>query len=427
MNSKVLVFKEEPGFLKLFGLFREKYQSIGRIGGNVSLKNFSDDEIEALAGFLGQPAGQLMEKGSISLLQFEKELTKTGFVDYTLLGLLEEVFAEPVVTKKEQAERSLLEENSFIESLYAAIPKAEWWLDWVKQKSPDTRWIWSLYKQDRKQLEEMMKTVFLAFLSLPIEGNFERLPFFAQRITGNPHYFDISETGGRLLLHCISVHRSVKMEANFLFPKGTEEINDLMAEYGLLRDDLWNFVTVQGLKASNQAGTHPVWEAAVHTNTVMNVPMKELAKLDHIWPATGSRVWIVENSSVASTIMDAVPDAAIICTHGQLRAASWRLLDRLAASECTMYYSGDIDPEGVLIADRLKKRYLNHLVLWRMDTAAYEESLSNEDIADRLVKLDQISSPEWERLILLMRKRKVAGYQEALVHTLIRDIKHFMQ
>ncbi|WP_445492526.1 DUF2399 domain-containing protein [Niallia sp. 03133] len=80
--------------------------------------------------------------------------------------------------------------------------------------------------------------------------------------------------------------------------------------------------------------------------------MKELAKVTEALPATGNKVWIVENSSVCSTIMDTVSDAPIICTHGQLRAASWRLLDLLTDAHCTLYYSGDLDPEGILIADR---------------------------------------------------------------------------
>lgn len=118
-----------------------------------------------------------------------------------------------------------------------------------------------------------------------------------------------------------------------------------------------------------------------------------------------------------------VPDAAVVCTHGQLRVASWVLLDKLVESECTLYYSGDLYPEGILIADRLKKRYGDMLVLWRMDDKAYEQSLSNEDISARIAKLDGIASQEWEAVIELIREKKMAGYQEALVEELISDIQ----
>ncbi|MBT2640599.1 TIGR02679 family protein [Bacillus sp. ISL-39] len=424
MNSRLRVFLEEPGFMKLFSLFSEKYRSLGRVGGFVSLKGFKEAEIDAIAGFLGLSAATLTEKGRVGLVQFENELAKTGYSEVTLVELLEEVFQEPLLSKKEELENALKLEKDFVESLRLKIPEAGWWLDWLMEKSPDTRWIWTLYKQNELLLLEMINNVTKAFLTLPAKGEFERLPFFAQRTIGNPHFFDVSESGGRLLVHILAVYKKTFQEHEFLFPKSTEEINDLLAEFGLLRDDLWNFVTVQGLIASSPAGVHPVWQAAVQTQTVLNVPMKELAKVDKIIPASGRKVWVVENSSVASTVMDAVPDAPIICTHGQLRTASWRLLDQLAEAGYTLFYSGDLDPEGILIADRLKIRYHEKLILWQMDADAYEKSMSEEDISERVLKLNGVNPTIWNEIIELIRDKKKAGYQEALVDLLISDIRN---
>lgn len=426
MNRKIRVFKEEPGFHKLFLVFKEKYRSLGRVGGTVSLKAFNEVELESIAGFLGQPKEILQRKGSIALLDFEKELSNTGFSDYTLLQVLEEVLQETIVTKKEKLEQDQKLKVQFFDSLTQLIPEAEWWLQWINSKTPDTRWIWSLYKQNKESLQEKLVAVIKAFTALPVKGDFERLPFFSQRTTGNPHYFDSNEVAGRLLLHCMYVDQVLSVNTGAVLPRNAEELNDLLAEYGIIRDDLWNFVTCQGLLASYQNSIHPVWQAAIHTQTVMNVPMKELTKIDQIWPSIGRKVWIVENSSVCSTIMDAVPRASIICTHGQLRMASWQLLDKLVQSNCTLFYSGDLDPEGIVIADRLKKRYQDRVFLWRMDKAAYEKSLSNEDISNRLSKLDSISSPEWNELICLMKEVKLAGYQEAIISSLINDIKEII-
>jgi uncharacterized protein (TIGR02679 family) len=423
MQNRIQVFKEEPGFLKLFTLFKEKYRSLGRIGGNISLQTFSQVELQSIAGFLGQPVEKLLQKGRIALLDFEKELSNTGFSNYTLLRLLEEVLQESIYTKKEETEQERKQEDDFIDSLKQAIPKASSWLQWIHSKKTDTRWIWSLYKQNKEELYENIIVVFKAFISLPEKEEFERLPFFSQRMTGNPHYFDNNEVAGKLLLHCMYVDQILRGNTDATMPKNVEELNDLLAEYGIMRDDLWNFVTCQGLLAESATIIHPVWQAAVDTGTVMNVPMKELVKVDRIWPCNGFKVWIVENSSVCSTIMDAVPNAPIICTHGQFRLASWLLLDKLVQSNCTLFYSGDCDPEGIMIADRLKKRYKNRVALWRMDRGSYEASLSNEDISNRLSKLDHIDSPEWKKLISLMRNVKKAGYQEAIVSSLIMDLK----
>lgn len=423
MNRKIQVFKDEPGFLKLFSLFKEKYRSLGRIGGNVPLTSFRPSEIESIAGFLGVPMQTLVKKGKIPLLEFEKELANTGYSEYTLLTLMQEVLGETIQTKKEELEQELKEENVFLSALNDAIPEASHWLEWIRSKSPETRWIWSLYKEDKEDLYGKMVTVSRAFASLPKDGSYERLPFFSQRTTGNPHYFDPNGAGGKLLVHRMYVHQVMEGNHDLTMPKTVEDLNDLYAGYGIMRDDLWNFVTCQGLLASTKGEIHPVWEAATSSNTVMNVPMKELAKLDSIWPAAGRNVWILENSGVCSTIMDAAKGAPIVCTHGQLRAAAWTLLDKLAQSNCMFYYSGDIDPEGIIIAEKLKKRYPNQLVTWRMDLKAYESSLSNEDISDRLLKLDKVVSSEWTDVIHIMKEKKKAGYQEAIVMDLIEDIR----
>ncbi|GAB6431080.1 TIGR02679 domain-containing protein [Bacillus luti] len=422
MNDPIRVFKEDIAFQKLFSLFKEKYCSLGRVGGNVSLQTFSEGELESISGFLGQPSEKLRQKGSVPMLTFEKELSNTGFAEYTLVQLLEAVLGETIRTKKEQSETEEASEKSFFETLEQAIPIASEWLQHIQGKSPDTRWIWSLYRQNKEELLEKILIVSKAFASLPKKNESERLPFFSQRTTGNPHYFDQHEPAGKLLLHRMYVDQLIKGKTEANMPKSTEELNDVLSDYGILRDDLWNFVTCQGIIASYQDEVHPVWKAAVQTKTVMNVPMKELMKVDRIWPNIGMDVWVVENSSVCSTIMDAVPNAAIVCTHGQLRTASWRLLDFLFQSNCTLHYSGDLDPEGILIAEKLKKRYNEKVVLWRMNKEAYEMSVSDEDISGRLSKLDGATSPEWGELTSLMREVKKAGYQEAIVSLLIEDI-----
>lgn len=423
MNHETQIFKEEPGFLKLFQLFKEKYQSLGRIGGTVNLRTFNEVELESIAGFLGQSKESILKKGSIALLDFEQELSNTNLSGYTLFQLLEEVLGESIITKKEKLNQEQKQEEDFIHSLNQLIPTMAWWFQWIHSKSPDTRWIWSLYKQNKHDVYEKIIMVCKAFISLPTKGEFERLPLFSQRITGNPHDFDNHEVAGKLLIHCMYVDRVLHENMDGAMPKTAEELNELLAEYGIMRDDLWNFVTCRGLLASSQNKIHPVWQAAINCQTVMNIPMRELSKIDRVWPAKGNKVWIIENSSVCSTVMDAVGAAAIVCTHGQLRMASWHLLDLLVQSNCTLYYSGDLDPEGIIIAERLKRKYKDQVVLWRMDKEAYKASLSSEDISNRLSKLKSITSSDWKELIHVMKDIKMAGYQEAIVSKLISDIK----
>lgn len=151
----------------------------------------------------------------------------------------------------------------------------------------------AFFYQNKKKLEKQLVMVSKAFAALPDQADNERLPFFAQRMAGNPHFFDSNEVEGRLLFHYMYVNQVLHKNAVVVMPRNVEELNDLYTEYGLLRDDLWDFVTCQGLLASIGDIPHPIWKAAVDTHTVMNLPMKELTKVERIWPAKGLKVWIV--------------------------------------------------------------------------------------------------------------------------------------
>lgn len=425
MNDKLQVFREEPGFLKLFTLFKEKYRSLGRIGGTVSIAKFSREELEAIAGFLGMSADVIMTKGKLSLADFEQELSQTAFAEYTLVQLLEEVLQETMITKQEEQDLLKQKEKEYFQKLRESYSEGSWWWDWIESKPPDSRWVWALYNQDDEGLFKQLSTVYQAFEELPFRKNkYERLPLFAQRVTGNPHAFDSQQTAGKLLTYCLQVHQQqMGTDREPGMPKTSEELNDLLSHYGLLRDDLWSFVSCRGLLASGKNGINPVWQAAAETDTILNVPIKELLKLEKVWPVQSKKVWIVENSSVCSTIIDEVPFAPVICTHGQFRTASWVLFDFLVKEGCQLYYSGDLDPEGIVMAERLKRRFPEHVIFWRMDLESFEKVVSDEDISSRLAKMEAISSPELTEVVNALRDWKKAGYQEGLLEQLVRDIK----
>jgi uncharacterized protein (TIGR02679 family) len=423
MNNKVQHLKDEPGFVKLFTLFKNKYRSLGRIGGTVDIRSLTEAEIEAIAGFLGQSANTIREKGKLSLLGFEQELSQTVFSRYSLVQLIEEVLQESIFTKQEEQDLEKAKDQEFFQKLRLDFPAGSWWWDWMELKPPETRWIWSLYKQNREDFFEKVTTVLKAFQELPSnEDKYERLPLFAQRTTGNPHFFDHNNVTGKLLVNCMHIDQQLKGHRESRMPNTTEELNELLSLYGLMRDDLWSFVSCRGFLAEGETGVHPVWKGAVETDTVLNMPIKELLKLKKVWPANGNKVWIVENSSVCSTIVDEVQGAPIICTHGQFRAASWILLDFLVEAGCHFYYSGDLDPEGITMAQRLKDRYPNQVKFWRMDLDSYIKTLSDEDISSRLSKMQKITSAELEEVTGALYVRKRAGYQEGVVKQLIEDI-----
>lgn len=425
MDQQLEMFKNEPGFHKLFVRFQEKYRSLGRIGGSVKIAEFTKDEIAAIAGFFAMSPNELSSRPTVSLVKFEDQLQKTNMAGWTLKQLLEAYFKETLISKAEVKMRSADEEKSFYSSLSNEYPGLEWWFERILQRKPDTRFINILYKQDKQSLERMIRNIAEAFYKLPQPGQYERLPLFAQRTTGNPHSFDRNQTMGKILLHLLAFHQLQNDNQEPVPFKQTEQINELLFHYGILRDDLWNFVTCRGFLAYQNDEAHPVWQAAAATGTVMNIPIRELTGIDSIKPFQGKTVWVLENSGVCSAIMDQVPDRPIVCTHGQFKAASWIFFDRLVESGCDIYYAGDLDPEGLMMVQRLKSRYPENIKIWRMDHDSYLYALSEEKIEERTSQLKNLEDPEIQLTAEMMMEHGFAAYQEGLVELLISDILNF--
>jgi uncharacterized protein (TIGR02679 family) len=422
--SDLSLLKREPAFHKLFLLFKKKYESLGRIGGSVSLKSFSDDDLKIISGLTGFSVEELSGKQSITLLKFEKSLQRTRYQYDSLLSFLEDYFEESLIVNKDRLILEQERELQFLNEMKARFPQIEWYIDWISSKSADTRWIWGVYKEDPAILSSYFEYIEAAWKFLEEEKIFLRIPLFAQKITGNPHSFDRNTILGKMLLHLLTVDQKMKEDDEISFSKTSEEENDLLGFYGLIRDDLWSFVTCQNILAETDQGVHPVWKAAQESGTVMNLPLKELIKVDKVYPYERNVVWVVENSSVASTLMDLAPHAPIVCTHGQLRIAGWRFIELLVRSDVTIHYSGDLDPEGMLIADRLLRRFPESVRLWRMDERSYLEAMSEEVITEkRLSQLNKLRDHGLNKVAEVMQREKRAAYQEALVEVMVEDLR----
>ena len=114
----------------------------------------------------------------------------------------------------------------------------------------------------------------------------------------------------------------------------------------------------------------------------------------------------------------------MLCTSGQLRVAAFQVISLLIKSNTKIYYSGDLDPEGINIADRLWQKYGDVIQMWRMSPKDYWISLSNEIVQEtRLAKTENIKHPLLKKTSKCLQIRKKAGYQENLLEKLLEDLR----
>lgn len=419
MESCLFYFRQRKVFEKLFRGFCKKYESLGHIGGTVALKNLSAEECEQLGGFLGKDFLGTKQV-SVSGQAFEEALGKSRFSGVSLQEILENYFGMPLLAKKEEKERKEREKESFFDKAFslAGHPSVREWLETGKlEKRNEYRYMEREWGKDVETLFSVLRVVYQAGEKLPCRsGSYELLPVFAAEITGNPHAFD-SGTMAHYLLSCY---------LEFLFPDAWEEENShtekvwaLFFRAGILKDDLSNSVLVYGFRGLLPDGKfHVGLDGFCAQREPVFLTLLSLSGMEQLCPGNDESfpdVYMVENPAVFSYLCKKYPKESFICGNGQQRMAVWMLLSRIP-EKYRIFYAGDFDPEGLGIAQRLKKRFPERVCLWKYEVELYRKYLTSHVISEqRLKKLDRIDLPELSALCACMREKRVAVYQETML------------
>lgn len=136
-------------------------------------------------------------------------------------------------------------------------------------------------------------------------------------------------------------------------------------------------------------------------------------------------MYVFENPTVFSEILykTGKMKPSLICTLGNFKLASLILMDKLVQSGAKIYYSGDFDPEGIVMADKLKQRYGENVALWRYSKEDYINIKSSVQLEDyRIKKMNNIKSEELREIVEFICINKTAAYQELLIDDYIGDI-----
>ncbi|WP_303864771.1 DUF2399 domain-containing protein, partial [Alkalibaculum bacchi] len=211
---------------------------------------------------------------------------------------------------------------------------------------------------------------------------------------------------------------------NCTYPENAEEQSELLYKSGLLIDELSNFTICSGIRAWSSEEIHKGWEGFMQSGEPLQISLLNLTNIEKV-KCRDKKVYVFENPTVFSEVLYQTRKIApsTICTYGQLRLASFVLLDKVVQGGVKIYYSGDFDPEGIMIADKLKQRYKEALILWRYGVEEYNEIQSKVKLTEqRLKKLENIKSPELQVIANEIKKRHYGAYQELLLEYYISDI-----
>ena len=410
-------FNQSPVWKKVLKGFRDKYSSYGRFGGKVVLKNLKFQDIEELEGFFGKSFhGQ--KSVTVSAEKFRQALEASRYKDITPEYLLENFFGEPLLGKQEQ---KLLRERE----------KEKTWQKFLKDyKGTEIEKAVELLRKivkdsDSQELAEWDRALRLGaemYNHLPYRQSDKLyLAVFAAMLTGNPHAFDNGTTAGNFLYQIIQMDleiREIKIESSEIFPAYKRQKSYLTA--GIMLDDISNYAMLYQVQAVKKDGNlHKGMEGFVSEQHIVQVPLAVITEWESLY-CPQDEIYIVENPSVFAVLCGKEKAGntrrAYMCMNGQPRLAGLMVLDLFAKSGIRVYYAGDLDPEGILIAQKLSQYYKGEFHYWHMEMADYEKCRSEKVISPKRMKiLERITDERLKPMVEKIEESGTAGYQEMLV------------
>ena len=417
MQECLRYFRERPVYEKVFRKMRGKYESLGHIGGKVVLTGLSLQDKSQLGGFLQKDYTE-NQSVTISAEAFEICLSKSRFSDISLEELLDAYFGKKLTVKKEERRKKQEERDAFfaeVQSGYEDTTGGRWLQNTLKEHTTGYEILQQQYNSAPEILREILKYVFEAVKQLPRMEEKELLPVFAAKLTGDPHYFDASTVAERLLFIILSACWQETKDREL---SEAERKNQIFYRAGILKDDLSNDTLVYGIRAWKHNGNlHKGIEGFFQEREPVRLTLRTIGTFGGVH-AEREKIYLFENPAVFSVFVKKYPDCAAICGNGQPRLATLLLLDFLKENH-SFYYHGDFDPEGLLIAQRLKERYGESICLWNYRADWYERYLSDVNLSEvRMKKLEKVYLPELLEVKMQMQKRKRAAYQEAMLDML---------
>lgn len=414
LNECLDYFRQRSVYEKLFQKFKEKYASLGHMGGKAVLSGLTLAEKQDLSGFLQKDYTE-NKTVTVSAGLLEKCLAESRFSGISAEMLLEAYFGEKLTVKKEEKEKEEKKRKDFFAGLLDGKeedPVGMWLKEVLENHGNGYEILMQQYRENPEGLRDILKNIMKAYQQICVIRKKQLLAVFAAQVTGNPHYFDAGKTAERLLILFLKYQFKSSFSDEM---SSAEEKSCLLYQAGILKDDLSNETLAYGLHAWKQEGCiHEGIEGFLKEKEPVRLTLRTLGELGKV-TAQQREVYVVENPAVFSILISRNPSCAAVCINGQPRLASFLLLDFLKETN-QFLYAGDFDPEGLLIAQRLKERYGDALHLWKYEAEWYKKYLSGVRLSgSRIKKLDHIYRPELLEIKKWMQKEQKAAYQEAMI------------
>lgn len=405
---------------RLMTELKKKWISNGHLTGKITLSNISDEEKRDIEGIMG-----IHYSNSLNAKDFESAIIQNPvFGDSDIKEIIELYFGIELITSKEKKLIKINEDELFFESLKKILDDINaneqlynWLIEMQTNKSFGYNSLQRLRKTKPNDTLTICSNVFRGINE--INQNIYPIAIFASKISGNPHFLDRNSGDGSTLF--VSILAYIFEED---YPTDSKSWYELLEKANLIKDEIAGSLAIYNVQLLKDNTAH---QGAYWCYKYKQPFMLAYCNLNDIDKATTANnlVYVVENEMVFTTLQKEIKDTntALICTSGQPSLTAQKLIELLVKENNRIFYSGDIDPEGLGICDRLWKKYPNNITPWLMDKNDYLASISNEDVSSqRLTLLDKIENPILKETSILLKENKKAAYQENMISIFIDQL-----
>ena len=390
MKEYTKYFKDKKGYDRFITKIYEKYQSISRFSGTIKLNCLNDEEAYALSRLFGENYNS-GDDVKISIKQFLKIMDKSKFKDFDITTFITEYLNVSLLTNKELKSNLIIAEDNF----YQELIKDNLMLKKIINK--DNLLIHQRYVKNKQKLKNDLINIINLLNHLPKEKTM--ISLYAATYTKDPHYLDLDSKTSNLFISCLSILDNID------FPNTREDKIKLLYKHNIEMDNLSNYVLTYNLLSSRK------WINDLSKETLI-LNIQNILNTNS-FDSKLKKVFIFENPSILTKILYSDIDISVIISGGFPNNAVYLLIDKLIENGNKIYYNGDFDPEGLIIANKLKNKYQNNLELFCYDEIDYKNCKSNKIISNkRLNKMDKIDD---SKLIIIkdqLIKNKLAAFQE---------------
>ena len=394
-------FKDENLAL-LFKALHEKYIKTSKLTGTIKI-NPNYEEASKIGRFLGLNL-KAKKENIIKISSIEKAIAKSKFEGTTILEILNYLYGN-IITKQDLKEKLVDQKRKLINDLscyYKASKIYPWLIESLNDKKFYTKVI-NLLIHENKSIYYILD----ALIDRLYNTDMLNLSIFASRITKDPHYFDLDSHHSRDLIWLICYYNH--LDFNNTRSYKIEVLNSI----GIYTDYISNYVITYNLH-----GTKYLDNLAKRSEVAI-LSLNNINNLDKVY-AKNNKIFILENPSLLDVIMAKNYNSAFIITSGNPNIACHKLLDKLSHHQ--LYYNGDFDPEGLLIADKLKQKYPSLALLGYSKDLFYQAKSNKEISPSRIKKLDNVTTYELREVKSMIIETNKVGYQEKIVNNLIDEI-----